>query len=79
MEKYFKRNLALNKWFEFENNNEQILINEYKFVQHNRNEVVIQDVKSYIYYKLDFNSVRAGSSIYELDDKIYEGTWIKDD
>ncbi len=78
MEKYFKRNLALNKWFEFENN-EQILINEYKFVQHNRNEVVIQDVKSYIYFKLDFNSVRAGRSIYELDDKIYEGTWIKDD
>jgi hypothetical protein len=77
MEKYFKRNSTLNKWFEFENN-EQIL-KEYKFVQHNRNEVVIQDVKSYIYYKLDYNSIKTGSSIYEFDDKIYEGTWIKDD
>ena len=40
MEKYFKRISTL-IWHELENN--ETVLNEYKFIQHNRNEFIIKN------------------------------------
>ena len=74
MEKYFKRISTL-IWHELENN--ETVSNEYKFIQHNRNEFIIQN-STYNFLILDSTCIKTGRSIHELKNKIYEGKWIKD-